>query len=137
MGHFQERRRTLEMYGAEAGQGTFAMLSAGAPPRRKSVRLSEIFHDHGPTRKFVADSRRIAATPTRLPRAHQDLKQRWSVDIRCDWGGDSVAADGQGGDDGRDHLRMLYDVVAGGGVKRASPSGIRRIGSMSRAPKST
>ncbi len=119
----KESKATLEMYGAEPGQGSFANSCLLA--RRlveKGVRFVEIFHEswdqHG---SLVADLKKNCLKTDQAAAALiKDLKQRGMLeDTLVVWGGEFGRTPMvQGGDDGRDHHPNCFTMwLAGGGVK--------------------
>ena len=119
----KESKATLEMYGAEPGQGSFANSCLLA--RRlveQGVRFVEIFHEswdqHG---SLVADLKKNCLKTDQAAAALiKDLKQRGMLeDTLVVWGGEFGRTPMvQGGDDGRDHHPNCFTMwLAGGGVK--------------------
>jgi len=119
----QESKETLELYGAEPGQSSFANCCLLA--RRlveRGVRFVQIFHEawdqHGnlvnDLKKNCRDTDRASAALIR------DLKARGLLeDTLVIWGGEFGRTPMvQGGNDGRDHHPNAFTMwLAGGGVK--------------------
>jgi hypothetical protein len=119
----KESRKTLEMYGAEPGQPSFAnncLLARRLVER--GVRFVQLFHeawDHhgGLTNGLKTECKKTDQASAALVK---DLKQRGLLDdTLVVWGGEFGRTPMvQGGDDGRDHHPNCYSVwMAGGGVK--------------------
>jgi len=118
----KESQATLDMYGAEAGKGTFANSCLLA--RRlveKGVRFVEIFHEscdqHG---SLVADLKKNCRNTDQASAARiKDLKQRGLLDdTLVIWGGEFGRTRAAEGTNGRDHHPYGFTMwLAGGGVK--------------------
>lgn len=118
-----ETKQTLEMYGAEPGQPSFANSCLLA--RRlveKGVRCVQIFHEawdqHGGLTNGIKNNCRD--TEKASAALIMDLKQRGMLDdTLVIWGGEFGRTPMvQGGNDGRDHHPNAFTMwLAGGGVK--------------------
>ena len=125
----RETKETLEMYGAEPGQSSFAnnCLLARRMVER-GVRFVQLFHEawdqHG---NLVNDLKKNCAD-TDQPTAAllKDLKQRGLLeDTLVIWGGEFGRTPMvQGGNDGRDHHPNAFSMwLAGGGIKPGTTLG--------------
>ena len=120
----RESKETLDMYGAEPGQPSFAnncLLARRLVER--GVRFVQLFHEawdhHG---GLVAGLKeQTAATDKASAALVRDLRQRGLLDeTLVIWGGEFGRTPMvQGGNDGRDHHPNAFTMwLAGGGVKR-------------------
>jgi hypothetical protein len=119
----KESKETLEMYGAEPGQSSYA--NACLLSRRlieRGVRFVQIFHEawdhHGGLTKGLKEQ--CGKTDQASAALIKDLKQRGLLDdTLVIWGGEFGRTPMvQGGNDGRDHHPKAFTMwMAGGGLK--------------------
>ncbi|MCC6859116.1 MAG: DUF1501 domain-containing protein [Bryobacterales bacterium] len=117
-----ESPKTLEMYGARPGDGSFAsncLLARRLAER--GVRFIQLYHrdwdHHGGVKQNIALKAEEVDRPTAA--LIQDLKQRGMLeDTLVIWGGEFGRTPMSQGGDGRDHhIKGFSYLLAGGGVK--------------------
>jgi hypothetical protein len=118
----KESPRTLEMYGAKPGDGSYAsncLLARRLAER--GVRFIQLYHrdwdHHGGVKKNMALKAEEVDKPTAA--LIQDLKQRGMLeDTLVVWGGEFGRTPMSQGGDGRDHhIKGFSYMLAGGGIK--------------------